>query len=106
MNSVTIKGRLTTDAKVYGKGDNKVVYFGLAYNDRIKKGDEWVDQPSFFDVKVFIRAKDEETIKNTFSKGKAVVVNGKVLNKYNKEGEREDRAYILLRNIWQGIMIQ
>lgn len=76
-NQIVVNGRLTRDVelKVIPSGKS-VVRFGLASDYRYKKGDEWVGDPSFYDVEVW----DElaENAAESLSKGDAVIVVGRM----------------------------
>lgn len=77
MNSVFLSGNLTRDPEVkYLPSGTPVATFGLAVNNRIKKGDQWVDDPCFIDVTTF--GKTAEQIGTDFDKGMPVVVEGRL----------------------------
>lgn len=76
INVVCISGNLTRDPEKRGKKDSPVLSFGIAVNDRVKKGDEWEDRPNFFDCTIFgNRAK---SLSNILKKGMPVTIKGKL----------------------------
>jgi single-strand DNA-binding protein len=71
MNVTVLQGNVTRDAEVktFASG-NSVVEFGIAVNRRVKKGDQWVDETDYFDVKSWG--------KKVPSMGDAVLVDGEL----------------------------
>jgi single-strand DNA-binding protein len=77
VNSVFLTGNLTRDPEVkFLKSGTAVASFGLAVNNRVKRGDEWVDDPCFIDITVF--GKTAEQIGETIDKGMPVLVEGRL----------------------------
>lgn len=71
INKVLLIGRLVRDAEIsYTQGGSAVVKFSIASNHSMKKGDQWVDEASFFDVVYF--GKPAEGLKQYLTKGKQV----------------------------------
>ena len=101
INAVTLTGRLTKDAELkYTPGGLAIAELSLAVNERRKKGDEWVDEASFFDVTLFGRS--AEALQQYLVKGKQIGVEGK-LNQdrwQDKEtGQNRSKVKILARDI-------
>jgi single-strand DNA-binding protein len=77
LNQVTLAGNLTRDPELrYLNSGTAVAQVSLAVNNRIKKGDEWVDDPCFIDVVVF--GKSAEYIGQNVDKGQPVLVTGRL----------------------------
>jgi single-strand DNA-binding protein len=57
-NRTIVVGNLTRDPEKRGRGDTSIAEFGIAVNDRVKKGEQWVDEPTFLDVTLFGRTAD------------------------------------------------
>jgi len=77
VNSVFLTGNLTRDPELkFLPSGTAVAKFGLAVNNRVKKGDEWVDDPCFVDITVF--GKTAEQIGETLDKGMPVLVEGRL----------------------------
>ena len=73
MNVCMFMGNLTRDPEIRTFGDNKsVTNFGLAINRSYKKGDDWVNEPSFLDCELW--DKGGEIFANKFKKGDMVIV--------------------------------
>jgi single-strand DNA-binding protein len=100
INKVTIIGRLTRDAELkYTNGGTAICEFALAVNNAKKKGEEWVDEPSFFDVTVFGR--QGEAIQQYMVKGKQVGVVGRLEQQrwQNQEGQNRSKVVIIAETV-------
>jgi single-strand DNA-binding protein len=77
INRVIITGNLTKDPELH-RFDNGgcVVTLRIACNTRKKSGDEWVDKPNYFDVKVW--NKQGENAQKYLAKGRGVAVDGRL----------------------------
>ena len=54
INKLIVAGRLTRDPELtHTAGGMAIAKLGCVVNDRRKKGDEWVDDPTFFEVTMF-----------------------------------------------------
>lgn len=54
INVVVLSGRLTRDVDLRFSGSGvAIANIGICVNRRRKKGDDWVDEPVFVDVKMF-----------------------------------------------------
>lgn len=86
INRYVVVGRLTTDATLeYTPGGMAIASFSIAVNRSTKKGDQWVDEANFFDVKAFGR--QAENLKPYLTKGKMVGIDG-----YLKQDRWEDKT--------------
>lgn len=88
MNSVQLQGNVTRDAEVkkFASG-NSVVEFGVAVNRRVKKGDQWVDETDYFDVKSWGN--------KVPSKGDAVLVEGELRQeRWESEGSKRSKIVV------------
>ena len=103
LNRVIINGNLTTDCKLErGKSGTAYGGFCIAVNSSEKKGDEWVDVPSFFEVKAF--GKLFESQHPYLNKGANVTVEGKLKqeNWETKEGEKRHKIVIQSDTLYLG----
>lgn len=98
LNFVVVEGRLTSDVgeKDFGylsTGTAKLTIH-LACNKSIKKGEEWVDETSFFDVTVW--GKYAENIKAKVVKGATVLVKGALKQDRweDANGNKKSKVYI------------
>jgi single-strand DNA-binding protein len=70
-----IVGRLTRDAELkYTNSGQAVCHFSVATSSRRKKGDQWIEEPSFWDVDLWGKA--GEGINQYLVKGKQVAIEG------------------------------
>lgn len=78
-------GRLTRDPELNESG--KVLSIGLAVNRRAKVNDEWTDEVSFFDVKVF--GNRASALHGILSKGRQVAIDAKIAQeRWEKDGAK------------------
>ena len=97
--SVIVEGRLTSgvgekDFGYISTGTAKLTIH-LACNKSIKKGEEWVDETSFFDVTVW--GKPAENIKPKIEKGASVRVAGRLQQDRweDQNGNKQSKIYIV-----------
>lgn len=77
MNTVCLIGNITRDIEVhYLQSGTAVADVGLAVNERVKKGGDWVDEVSFFDLTLFGRT--AEVAAEYAHKGTKVGIVGKL----------------------------
>jgi single-strand DNA-binding protein len=103
LNRVIINGNLTTDCKLErGKSGTAYGGFCIAVNSSEKKGDEWVDVPSFFEVKAF--GKLFESQHPYLNKGANVTVEGSLIQERweTKEGEKRSKIVIQSDTLYLG----
>ena len=99
LNSVMLIGRLTRDAETkYTSGGMAICSFSLAVNQRVKEGDSWQDEASFFDVATF--GKTAESIGKYLVKGKQVAVDGRLKqDRWEHEGQSRSKVVINADNV-------
>jgi single-strand DNA-binding protein len=92
-------GRLTRDATLtYTSGGMAICKFAIAVNARVKQGESWADEASFFDVTVFGKA--AEAINQYLVKGKQVAVDGRLKqDRWEKDGQNHSRVVINADNV-------
>lgn len=77
LNVVALTGNLTRDLELrHTPSGTAVTTIRIAVNDRVKRGDEWVDAAYYFDITVWGR--NAENCCQYLSKGKPIAVNGKL----------------------------
>ena len=75
MNKVIISGNLGQKPEVRkANSGNSVCNFGVATNQRVKKGDDWVDNTEWHQVVVF--GKQAENCEKYLDKGSKVLIEG------------------------------
>ena len=99
VNSVVIVGRLTRDAELkYTTGGTAVSKIGIAVNKRVKKGDEWTEQASFFDVTLW--GKMAEGLNQYLVKGKQIAIEGELeQERWEKDGQAHSKVTITASNV-------
>lgn len=99
INSVVIVGRLTRDAELkYTTGGTAVSKLGIAVNKRVKKGDEWTEQASFFDVTLW--GKMAEGLYQYLVKGKQIAIEGELeQERWEKDGQAHSKVTITASNV-------
>jgi single-strand DNA-binding protein len=77
VNTVCLIGNIVRDLELrYLASGMAVVDASIAVNDRVKKGADWVDEPSFFDMTLFGRT--AEVAAEYAGKGTKVAITGKL----------------------------
>jgi single-strand DNA-binding protein len=94
-NRVILVGNLTRDPEVrYLATGTAVSDVRLAVNNRVKRGEQWVDEPTFVDVTLWSRT--AEVAKQYLSKGSPVLIEGRLrLESWEKDGEKRSRLKIV-----------
>lgn len=101
INSLVLSGRLTRDSELsYTESGMAVLRFSIANNRRMKKNDEWIDYPQYFDCVIF--SKRAESLNDYLKKGKQVVVSGSL--KYESwqdrnTGDKRSKVNIFVDNL-------
>jgi len=92
-------GRVTRDAELkYTSAGMAVCKFSIAANSRVKSGDTWADEASFFDVTLF--GKSGEALKQYLVKGKQVGVDGRLKqDRWEQDGQNRSKIYIIADSV-------
>jgi len=93
-NRVILVGNLTRDPELrYIPSGTAVSDIGLAVNDRIKRGDQWVDETTFVDVTLWGRT--AEVANEYLSKGSPVLIEGRLkLDRWEKDGQKHSKLRV------------
>lgn len=100
VNTVALVGRLTRDAELaYTNSGFSIVTFSLAVNGSKKVGDQWQDDPSFFDCKILGRM--GESLHKYLTKGKQIGVAGHIKQDRweTKEGDKRSKVVVMVDNL-------
>ena len=102
LNSVIEIGRLTRDISerdfAYTTAGKARLNLSIAVNRSEKRGGEWADKVSFFDVTVW--GKTAENIKPYLSKGKQIAVDGYLdQQRWEKDGQKYSRVCIVANQV-------
>jgi single-strand DNA-binding protein len=94
-NRVVLVGNLTRDPELrYLPSGMAVSDIGLAVNDRIKRNDQWVDEPVFVDITLWGRT--AEVANEYLSKGSSVLIEGRLkLDRWEKEGQKHSKLKVV-----------
>jgi len=99
VNTVLVSGNITRDPELKQAGDSVVLTFGLAVNERVKKGETWQDIAHFFEVLIWgNRGKSLERI---LKKGMKISLEGKLRqNRWTTtDGANKSKVEIVARNV-------
>jgi single-strand DNA-binding protein len=99
VNHVILIGRLTRDAELkYTSAGAAVCKFAIAVNRRVKQGEQWAEEASFFDVVLWGRS--GESLNQYLVKGKQVAVEGELhQNRWEKDGQTQSKVEIIADNV-------
>lgn len=99
-NRVILQGNLTRDVELkYLPSGSAVCDIGLAVNERVKRNEEWVDQPLFCDCTAFGRT--AELANQYLSKGSPALIEGKLRmdSWQDKEGNKRTKLKVVIDNL-------
>ena len=102
LNNVIEIGRLTRDISErdfgYTTGGTARLNLSIAVNRSEKRGGEWADKVSFFDVTVW--GKTAENIKPYMHKGKQIAIDGYLdQQRWEKDGVKYSKVVIIADNV-------
>jgi single-strand DNA-binding protein len=99
LNHVIIIGRLVNDAILkYTSGGMAIANLSLAVNRRVKKGEQWTEEVSFFEVTLW--GKTAEGLKPYLLKGKLIAVEGELKQeRWEKDGQTRSKVVINASNV-------
>ena len=94
-NRVILVGNMTRDPELrYIPSGTAVSDIGLAVNDRIKRGDQWVDETTFVDITLWGRT--AEIANEYLSKGSPVLIEGRLkLDRWEKDGQKHSKLKVV-----------
>jgi len=99
MNRVILVGRLTKDIDLtFTQSGCAIGKTSLAVNRRVKKGDEWTEEASFFDCVQF--GKRAEGLSPYLLKGQQVAVDGQLKqDRWEKDGQKRSKIVVEVDHI-------
>ena len=94
-NHVILMGNLTRDVELRKTPQGtSVTDISLAVNDRVKSGEQWVDEVSFFDITLWGRL--AEVAKEYLVKGNPVLISGKLKQEsWEKDGQKRSKVKVI-----------
>jgi single-strand DNA-binding protein len=98
-NSVILVGNLTRDPEVkYLQSGTAVCDMGMAINERVKRNDDYVDEPVFVDVTLF--GKQAEVAGEYLSKGAPVLIAGRLkYEQWEKDGQKRSKLKVVAEKL-------
>lgn len=99
LSVAVIVGRLTRDAELkYTNSGQAICHFSVATSSKRKKGDQWVEESSFWDVDLW--GKQGETINQYLVKGKLVAVEGAMRqDRWEQDGQPRMKVIISANSV-------
>jgi single-strand DNA-binding protein len=99
INQVVLVGRVTRDAELrYTASGTALCNFSVAINRRVKKGDQWADEASFFDLSLW--DKQAENLNKYLVKGTQVAVQGELRqDRWEKDGQKFSKVQVFVNNL-------
>ncbi|MGL4514939.1 MAG: single-stranded DNA-binding protein [Lacipirellulaceae bacterium] len=94
-NRVILVGNMTRDPELrYIPSGTAVCEIGLAVNDRVKRGDQWVDETTYVDVTLWSRT--AEIANEYLTKGSSVLIEGRLkLDTWEKDGQKRSKLRVV-----------
>lgn len=99
-NRVVLLGNLTADPEVrYTASELAIVDVGVAINERVKRGGEYVDEVSYIDVTFFGRT--AEVAGEYLSKGAPALIEGRLKQErwQTDDGQRRSRVKVIAERL-------
>ena len=100
INKVALSGNITRDVDLRQTASGSaILVFGIAVNERIKRGDDWEDYPNFFDCVMFGRR--AESLSKIMRKGMKVALSGRLRYSSweNKDGQRRSKVEVIAEEV-------
>jgi single-strand DNA-binding protein len=99
INHVVLVGRLTRDAELkFTNSGLAICNMSVALNRRVKQGEQWIDEPNFFDVTIF--GKQGEAIAQYLTKGKQVGLDGELRqDRWEQDGQKRSKVFVVANNV-------
>lgn len=99
LNCITIVGRLTRDAELkHTAGGTAISKSSIAVNRRVKKGNDWTDEASFFDIVLW--GKSAEGLNQYLKKGQQVAIAGELRQeRWEQDGQKRSRVEIVAQHV-------
>jgi single-strand DNA-binding protein len=99
INQVILVGRITRDAELrYTASGSALCNFSIAVNRRVKKGEQWMDEASFFDLTLW--DKQAENLNKYLVKGTQVAIQGELRqDRWEKDGQKFSKVQVFVSNL-------
>lgn len=99
-NVVCLVGRLIKEPELRYSNHNGTPYLTacIAANRPVKNGDEWKDEPNFFEFRLF--GKRSEFVGKYAVKGQQVAVSGSLVqDRWEKDGQKFSKVFIMASDV-------
>lgn len=95
LNLVVLMGNLTRDVELkYSQNQLAIAKFGLAMNDRVKRNNEWVDEPTYVEITLFGRT--AEIANQYLAKGSPVLIEGRLkYDSWESDGQKRSKLSVI-----------
>ncbi|WP_296016659.1 single-stranded DNA-binding protein [uncultured Treponema sp.] len=99
INKTVLVGRLTKDIEIkYTNSGAAIGNLSIAVNRSRKQDDQWIDEASFFDVKIY--GKMAESLRPYLTKGKQIAVEGFLKQeRWQKDGQNFSKVTVGAENV-------
>ena len=99
LSVAVLVGRLTKNAELrYANSGQAICVFSVATSSRKKKGDQWIDEASFWDVELW--GKQGESLNQYLVKGKQVAIEGTMRqDRWEKDGVSRMKVIINAQSV-------
>jgi len=99
INNLTIIGNLVKDAELkYTNSGTPITGLTIAVNRSVKKGDQWTEEASFFDISIW--GKRGESLNQYLLKGTKIAVSGSLKqDRWESDGQKRSRVVIMADGI-------
>ena len=99
LSIAVLVGRLTRDSEMrYTSGGSPICSFSVATSSRKKKGDQWIDEASFWDIELW--GKQGESLQQYLVKGKQVAIEGTMRqDRWEKDGQPRMKVVISAQTV-------
>ena len=99
LSIAVLVGRLTRDSELrYTSGGSPICSFSVATSSRKKKGDQWIDEASFWDIELW--GKQGESLQQYLVKGKQVAIEGSMRqDRWEKDGQPRMKVVISAQTV-------
>lgn len=96
INVVVLVGRLTRDSVLKEFPKSVKCSFTIAVDKRVKKGDQWQDKTSFFDIEAW----NIGNLANFLTKGRRVTINGQLEStSWEDNGQKRTKVFVRAEQI-------
>lgn len=98
LNHVSLIGRLTRDANVKQVNNFNLIEVSIACNRSVKKGEQWVDEVSYFEASYFTKG---TKLTEMLKKGTQVAIDGSLKQErwQSKDGKNASKVVIFAEGI-------